>query len=231
MRQQVSTTYFSITRAVIYCLTILLLAGCATNTKSLTKSTSILATAPENPPDYIIQSGDDLEIKFFYNPELNESLLVRPDGKISIQLLDDVQAAGITPSQLDDFLTQQYSRELSKPVITVIVRSFSGQNIYVGGEVARPGLVDFTAGMTALQAVFSVEGFKETAKPADAIIIRRGPDNTPIPIRVDLAATNGNIVGAGFQLQPSDVIYVPKTFIAKANKFVNQYIEDLFLFF
>jgi len=230
MKQIRSSNYFLITTAIFFGLFVTLLGGCATQQAVSHKDAPVLSAGPQEKPDYIIQEGDELDIKFFYNPELNEALLVRPDGKISIQLLDDVQAAGLTPSQLDEFLTQEYSRELSKPVITVIVRSFSGQQVYVGGEVTRPGLVDFTSGLTALQAVFSVEGFKETAKPSDAIVIRRGLDNRPVPIRVDLHAYNGNILGAGFQLQPSDVVYVPKTFIAKANKFVNQYIEDLFLF-
>jgi len=86
---------------------------------------------------YIIQAGDQLDIKFFYNPELNDSVTVRPDGKISLQLVDEVQAAGQTPAQLDDFLTEKYAKELRKPVITVIVKSFASQRVYVGGEVNR----------------------------------------------------------------------------------------------
>ena len=112
----------------------------------------------------------------------------------------------------------------------MIVRSFSGQRVYVGGEVTRQGLIDFTTGMTALQAVFSAEGFKETAQPSSVIVIRKGPDNRPVPIRVDLNAFDKENDGADFQLQPYDVVYVPKSFIAEANKFVNQYVERLLLF-
>lgn len=209
----------------------LLLLGCASQTATVENDDLALATTAAEPPEYVIEAGDQLDIKFFFNPELNETVTVRPDGKISVQLLDDVQAAGLTPIQLDQALTDSYARELLKPQVTVIVKSFTGQRVYVDGEVNRPGLVDLRPGMTPLQAVIKAGGIKETAKPEAAIVVRKGPDNRPIPIGVDL---NDAIYGASgqahVQLQPQDIVYVPKTAIAKANKFVNQYIEQLLLF-
>jgi protein involved in polysaccharide export with SLBB domain len=156
---------------------------------------------------------------------------VRPDGKISLQLIDEIQAASLQPSELDQRLTNLYSRELKKPVLTVIVRSFTGQRVYIGGEVNTPGLVTLPPGITPLQAVFQSGGFKETAQPEETLIIRKGPDHRPVPLRIDLAAVmNANGQGADFQLQPDDIVYVPKSAIAKLNKFVSQYIEELFLF-
>jgi hypothetical protein len=85
--------------------------------------------------------------------------------------------------------------------------------------------------MTALQAVISAGGLMETAKPEGVIVIRKGANARPVPIRVDLQqAVSGESAGADFQLQPYDVVYVPKTWIAKANKFVNQYIQQLLLY-
>ena len=125
--------------------------------------------ASEKPPVYIIQPGDQLDIKFFYNPELNENVTVRPDGMISLQLVDEVNAAGMSPAQLDDVLTQKYSHELKK--------------------------------------------------------------RQPVPVRVDLKTAVSGVGGeAGTSLQAQDVVYVPKSAIAEANKFVKQYIEDLLLF-
>jgi len=205
--------------------------GCATNQAGTKADNPVLTATPEKPPQYLIQSGDQLHIKFFYNPELNEAVTVRPDGGISLQLVDEVQAAGLTPAQLDDFLTDRYSKELKKPAITVIVGSFASQRVYVGGEVSRQGLVELTGGMTALQAVISAGGFKETADPEAAIIIRKGPDNLPVPVRVNLkSALSGGGPDAAVQLRPYDVVYIPKTWIAEANKFVNQYIEELLLY-
>ena len=205
--------------------------GCSAHRTVLDNDAQATSTETQKTPEYLIQPNDQLDIKFFYNPELNETVAVRPDGKISLQLVDEVQASGLSPSKLDDVLTKKYAKELRKPVITVIVRSFTGQRVYVGGEVNKQGLINLTSGMTALQAVFNAGGFKETAKLEGAIIIRKGPDNRPIPMPVDLKkALYGGTAGAGFQLQPYDVVYVPKTFIAEANKFVNQYIERLLLF-
>lgn len=208
-----------------------LLLGCASQNTVVKYEPPPGAAGPQEPPEYFIQPGDELDIKFFYNPNLNETILVRPDGKISLQLVDEVRAAGLTPAQLDDVLTQKYAKELKKPAVTIIVRSFTGRLVYVGGEVNTPGLINLAVGMTALQAVINAGGLRETAEPAGAIVIRKGQDNKPIPLRVDL---NETIYGKGdtfnFQLKPSDIVYVPKSSIAKANKFVNQYIERLLLF-
>ena len=145
--------------------------------------------------------------------------------------MDEVQASGLKPSQLDEILTKKYSQELKKPMITVIVRSFGGQRIFVGGEVNRQGLITIASNLTPLQAVFNAGGFKETANPGSTIIIRKGPKNKPIPIAMNLDdAMQGKTGSADFLLQPDDIVYVPKSAIAKANKFVNQYIEDLLLF-
>ena len=183
------------------------------------------------PAAYIIQPGDQLDIKFYYNPELTESVTVRPDGKISLQLVDEVQAAGLEPMQLDEILTRKYSQELKKPVVTVIVKSFAGQRIYVGGEVNRQTEMILPPGMTVLQAIFQAGGFKESASPENAILIRLGPKREPITMRIDLQnAMLGKGVGANLVLRPLDIVYIPKSYIAEANKWVNQYIEQLILF-
>lgn len=180
---------------------------------------------------YVIQPGDQLDIKFFYNPELNESVVVRPDGKISLQLVNDAQAGGLEPEELDEILTQKYSHELKNPEVTVIVKSFAGQRIYVGGEVNQQREMELLAGMTVLQAVFQAGGFKESASPENTILIRQGPSNEPVPIRIDLKnAMYGQGDGAGLALRPNDIVYIPKSAIAEANKFVRQYIENLIMF-
>ena len=208
------------------------LSGCASQQQNVApEAAALTASSSSKPTPYFIQPGDQLDIKFFYNPELNETVTVRPDGKISLQLVDEVQAAGLKPSQLDKALTEKYGYELKKPVITVIVKSFGGQRIYVGGEVNRQGLITIAGNMTPLQAVLNAGGFKETASPESAIIIRKGSGNEPVPIAMNLDdAMQGKTGSADFLLQPDDIVYVPKSAIAKANKFVNQYIENLLLY-
>jgi len=214
----------------------LLMLGCASQNSNMIAAKSAAAALTEAPAEaapapYLIQAGDQLDIKFFYNPELNESVTVRPDGKISLQLVDEIQAAGLKPADLDELLTQKYAHELKKPAIAVIVKSFGGQRIFVGGEVNRQGLVTISGNMTPLQAVLNAGGLKETASPGNAIVIRKGPGNKPIPIAMNLEdAMHGKSGSADFLLKPDDIVYVPKSAIAKADKFVNQYIENLLLF-
>ena len=210
----------------------ILFSGCASNhaAQKVVPASQLETAQPASTP-YIILPGDQLDIKFFYNPELNESVTVRPDGKISLQLVDEVQAAGLQPAELDAKLTEAYSQELKKPMVTVIVRSFKGQRIYVGGEVNQQREMELPAGMTVLQAVFNAGGFKETASPEDTILIRQGPNREPVPVRIDLkTAMYGQGEAANLALLPNDIVYVPKSSIAEANKFVNQYIEKLILF-
>jgi polysaccharide biosynthesis/export protein len=212
-------------------LLVMLVFGCGPSKydSEIRPTPPTVTRSAQEPSEYLIHPGDELEVKFFYNPELNELVVVRPDGKISLQLLDEIQAAGMTPSQLNRRLTEEYSRELKKPSVTVIVRTFTGQRVYVGGEVGVPGLIDYVPGMDALQAVVNAGGFIPSSKPQETIIIRKGPDGRPIPIRVNLR----DILYGEHDLaalQPSDIVYVPKSAIAKANQFVNQYVENLLLF-
>ncbi len=210
-----------------------LLVGCASNRAVPNNGAygGSRVTMFEKPPEYRIQPGDEMDIKFFFNPELNETVIVRPDGNISLLLIDDVWSAGLTPSELDALLTQAYARELRKPMITVIVKTFTGQRVYVGGEVGKPGVVELTSGMTALQAVFAAEGFLDTAKPEGVIVIRNGATDAPIPIRVDLELSiDGDTTVGDIPLKAFDVVYVPKSAIANVNLFVNQYIKGVLMF-
>ena len=207
------------------------LAACATDQTMRNAIPASQADVAAQPSAYIIRPGDQLDIKFFYNPELNESVTVRPDGKITLQLVDEIAAAGLEPAGLDKILTEKYATELRKPVVSVIVKSFEGQRIYVGGEVNQQAEMTLPAGMTILQAVFKAGGFMETASPENTILIRQGSEKEPIPILVDLkAAMYGKGAGADLVLQPNDIVYIPKSAIAEADQWVNQYIEKLILF-
>jgi len=218
------------------------LNGCATNNKQVRHetqdtSTSALVTGATGTAehmastDYLIHPGDELSIKFFYNPELNDDVVVRPDGKISLQLVDELQASGKTPSQLDKELTELYSVELKRPAITVIMRSFGGQQIFVGGEVGRPQAVKLTPQMTPLQAVMNAGGFLDTADQNSVMVIRAGADNQAQTYSMNLEQiADGNSPDLKFQLHPGDVVFIPKTGVAKADVWVDQHIRRFLLF-
>ncbi len=171
--------------------------------------------------EYILQPYDTLEIKFFYNPNLNETVTVRPDGMISLQMIDEVRAAGFTPSQLDTLLTQKYSLLLDQAMITVFVRSFNDQKIYVGGEVYSPRVIHLKERMNALQAVFMAGGFKPDADISEVVIISRGPDLRPVSRRVNLSrALKGRLAFEDYRLRAYDIVFVPKSSLAKASQFM-----------
>jgi len=176
---------------------------------------------------YMIEPGDTLDVRFFYNPELNEEVTVRPDGHISLPLVGEMRAAGRTPGQLENDLKSSYSRELRQAAITVMVRGFAGQRVYVDGEVGTPQMVNIAGNLSAMQAVASAGGFKDSARKGEVIVIRRSGTPQPVVIPLNLeAAISGTDTGQDIMLQPYDVVYVPKTAIAEMNQFVDQYFRQ-----
>src|SRR5262245_41953921 len=164
---------------------------CAVGLGPLILSAAVLAQAPGQPPgglepEYTIQSGDLLSIKFFYNKELSEDVVVRPDGRISLQLIPEVLAAGRTPAGLVEVLRGLYSTQLDRPEIAVIVRSFSSQRVYVDGEVAKPGELLMTGPLTLLQAVARAGGTTYNAQPKHVLLIRRMRDGSPRVLELNL---------------------------------------------
>lgn len=178
--------------------------------------------------DYVLQIDDSFEVKFAYNPQFNEQVTIRPDGKISLQIIDEIEAAGLTCSQLDEILTKKYSRVLRDPEIAIIVREFIGRKVYIGGEVSRPGMINLQGKMTVLEAIYEIGGFSETAEPKSVIVISRSANNTRSVRKVDLSKALAGMTGdPELFLQPYDVIHVPKTKIAEANKFVDQHLRKM----
>lgn len=165
---------------------------------------------------YIIQPGDTLSIKFFFNPELNEEdLVVRPDGHISLQLVHEVKAADLTPVQLKSLLAEKYKGQLKNPEIAVIVRSVrEPYRIYVDGQVKTPGEFEIIGSLSVLQAIARAGGMLEdTAKKSEVKVIRRDQDGKAFVINVDLnSALYGGDLSQDIRLLPYDFIYVPRSF-------------------
>lgn len=186
------------------------------------------ASATNESGEYMLQEGDALDIKFYYNPELNELVTIRPDGRISLQLIGEVDAAGLSPSELRSVLIERYTGLLRNTEVAVIVKEFAAQKVYVGGEVNSPGIVPIYNGMTSLQAILRAGGWRNTAEHRSVVVIRGQGTEKPLFMNVNL----GNELGPSAQhndvmLQPYDVVFVPKTTIARMNQFVDQYIDKL----
>jgi protein involved in polysaccharide export with SLBB domain len=155
---------------------------------------------------------------------------VRPDGKVYLTLIGEVQAAGLTAPQIAEAITKRSAVSLRDPKVAVNVRTLNPTRIFVGGEVFKPGFVNYTPGLTAVQAVMQVGGWKDTADLQEVVLLQKtsegSSDYRPSKINlgkvVELGDTKADIV-----LGPSDVLVFPKTGIAKANLWVQQYIINL----
>jgi len=175
---------------------------------------------------YVMQVGDALAIKFYRNPELNEEVTIRPDGKITLQLVEDVRAAGLTPEALGEDLKDRYRKELAHPDVTVIVKSFAGQRIYVSGEVGTSGMQTLQGQTSLYQAIQQAGGFLISAKRDQVLLIRRGPDGRPRGESIDLERVeDGTDPQQDVMLRPYDVVFVPRSSIAEVNKFVELYVN------
>jgi polysaccharide biosynthesis/export protein len=179
--------------------------------------------------EYVIAAGDILDVKFIYNPEFNElALPVRPDGRISLQLAPDVKAAGLTPTQLRELLSNSYASELKRPDATVIVRSFGSKKVFVDGEVLGPRFVDLIMPTTVMRAITQAGGLRETARLSSVIVIRPDFEGKPVGTMVDLRKViDGTDFTQDIYLMPYDIVYVPKSNIARVNKWVNEYITQM----
>jgi len=129
--------------------------------------------AATDDPNYVIGAQDVLDISVWKEPEITRIVPVRPDGKISLPLLNDVQAAGLTPSQLAAQLTNSLKKYVTNPQVTVIVGQINSQRIYILGEVTRAGAYPLLPGMTVLQALSAAGGFTQFAKMKSIYVLRQ----------------------------------------------------------
>jgi protein involved in polysaccharide export with SLBB domain len=216
---------------VVAAVVLALMAGAACAT--VQKPTPLKSLTPADlsrPADweYKIQVGDELDVKFYFNSDLNEHIVVRPDGRISLQLIPELVVTGLTPRELTEKLKQEYSHELGNPELAVIMRTFSAQRVFVGGEVGMPGEKPLVGPMSVLQAIAMAQGFKDTAKLTEVVLIRRRADGRAVVLPLNLkAAISGVDVSQDLALMPYDVVHVPRSSLATADLFVDQAIKKM----
>ena len=178
--------------------------------------------------EYRLRPGDELDIRLIYNPEFSDRVVVAPDGQISMPLIGFVPAAGRSPRDLQTELQGRFRRELRQPDVSVIPRTFAQQRVFIGGEVGTPGVYDLPSRIGVLQAIVTAGGFKPTAREDGVILIRRTPDNRAAARLVDVEAMlDRAALDQDVPLQPFDVVFVPRSGVAQAGWFVEQYIRQL----
>ena len=220
-------------RNALPALSLAALSGCIN-----TPPVDNLMPAPQNmaPPlvqsstlePYRLQIGDVLDVKLMYNPELNDEIVVQPDGMISTSVVQNVPAYGKTTAELQHRLQDLYKNELSKPHISVILRSFAPSRVYVTGEVNTPGeFITVGPNLTMVQAIARAGGMKPDGRPTEIVILRRGAGEDP---KAFIASYRDAVTGANpaadVRLAPYDVVYVPRSDVGDFYLYFSQYIQQ-----
>jgi protein involved in polysaccharide export with SLBB domain len=177
--------------------------------------------------DYRIQPGDSLALDFYMNSEFNDTTTVDPNGKIVLRMVGPVQAGGLTPSQLATSIDKAYSNELRNPGAVVHLKNMPGRQIYVQGEVAKPGAFPLQPGMTAVQALALAGGVTVDSAPEKTVLIRHDACGQSQGSKVDLASALKN-PGSGddVALMARDTVVVPPSSITNVDRWVKHYIRD-----
>jgi polysaccharide export outer membrane protein len=187
---------------VVALLGLLALTGWAQGGSSTAEPSSVAG------PSYVIGAEDVLHVSVWKEPDLTNTLPVRPDGKISMPLLNDVDAAGLTPMQLAAALQEKLKKYLADPRVTVVVTAINSQKVYLTGEVLHTGAINLSPNMTVLQALSSA-GFTQFANTKGIYVLRTEngkQEKLPVNYKQLLKSsdTSKNIV-----LKPGDTIVVP----------------------
>jgi polysaccharide export outer membrane protein len=171
-------------------------------------ATTTSSAPPHVDASYIIGADDVLQVTVWEETTLSGTFPVRPDGMISMVLLGDVKAAGLTPEQLSANLTAQYKKYVQDPLVTVLVQQVNSQRVFIVGEVGHVGPIPITPGMTPLQAIATAGGLSPYAHK-NRIYILRGPQGKQekIPFNYKAALRGDN--SQDITLKPNDTVVVP----------------------
>lgn len=169
------------------------------------------AAKPADDKDkYVIGDDDVLAINVWKEPDISRSVPVRPDGKISLPLIGDVQAAGLTPLQLQADLEKKFTSFISAPDVSVIVQEVKSQKINILGEVTRPGSYPLTSGARVLDAIALGGGFKDFAKTKDIYVLRSVAGGKQEKLKFNYKdVIKGKNVEQNVELQAGDTVIVP----------------------
>ena len=188
-----------------------LITGCASQYPVMPASSKQV----ESTPNYIIGPGDSVQIFVWRNPELTTTVPVRPDGKITTPLIEDVPASGKTPTQLARDMEKILAKYIREPVVTVIVNEFVGpysQQVRVVGEAAKPQALAFREKMSLLDVMITVGGLTEFADGNKASIVRYvNGERKQFGVRIEDLIRDGDIT-ANVDMLPGDILIIPEAF-------------------
>lgn len=185
---------------------------CGAYSQQIAKSGDAGAASAAKPAKdiYIIGAEDVLTVNVWHEPEMSRDVPVRPDGNISIPLVGEFQAAGLSASQLEGAIKGKLQALVQNPQVTVIVKEVRSQKFSIMGEVNRPGTYPLSGNTSVLEAIATAGGLRDFAKTKKMYILRRTPDGTTKQVKVNYKELlNGKIDGDTMSLQPRDTVVVP----------------------
>jgi polysaccharide biosynthesis/export protein len=167
------------------------------------------ATGVVAPPGFLIGPEDVLSIVYWRDREMTTDVVVRPDGKISLPLLNEIQAAGLTPGELRDRITEQSKRYLEEPNLTVVLKQINSRKVFITGEINKPGPYALTAPTTVLQLIALAGGLKEFAKSDKIVIVRIENGRTTAYSFNYKQVTSRKRLQQNIELKPGDTVVIP----------------------
>jgi len=205
--------------------------GCVATSVSVSKATPLrqfLALSRANTARmYRLIPGDAITTRFYFNPQLDEDLAVRPDGKVSFSLVGEMRAAGKTAAELSVDVTKAFAQYFVKPTAVVIVRRFTGHRVFTGGQVRNPSQLSIVTGAhTVLESLAASGGVTDDGSLTHVFLVRRLPSQRqPMVAELDIAAAlSGDDLTQDVTLMPDDYIFVPRSGAADFNLAVQQYV-------
>lgn len=167
------------------------------------------ATVVTPPPDYVVGPEDVLSIVFWRERDMSADAVVRPDGKISIQLLNDIAVAGLTPDQIREKINEDAKKFIEEPSATVIVKQINSRKVYITGNVERPGTFPLLRNTTVLQLIALAGGLKEFAKSSDITVVRNDASGQASYVFNYDEVKNRKNLAQNIVLKPGDTVIVP----------------------
>ena len=206
------------------------LAGCVSprsEAERQSASSEIVKSSVRFQKEYLLFAGDQIEVSVWRVPEVSRTVTVAPDGKISLPLLQDVPAAGLSARELAEDLKARLSSRLLNPTVTVIPVTVRQPMVYVLGDVKNPSAVPYRSALTALQAIGMAGGLQRTSADRDVSIVRLSRDGylQALPIDAEAGGQPGAYLAyAATRLEPDDIVFVPESNRSQVVRFLNELV-------
>jgi polysaccharide export outer membrane protein len=206
----------------------LLLSACGPVVTKPGPMEKLHANAQDIPvPTYRIVAGDEVEVKFFFAPELNDLVQVRPDGRISLMFAQDIQAAGKTPEELSGDIKKKLKSYMKQSDLVVVMRSFANQKVFVGGEVAKPGAVQLAGNENLLQVINEAGWITPTGSADEVVLVRKGDDGKEAVYPLNLSKViSGEDVSQNINVMAGDIVLVPPSDVTAFDRWIDQHIRQ-----